>query len=731
MTGKKQIVSFSKFLTMRLLIFFLAFCPLLSLAQVNPVFIYKDNIPYTKLELSGDDMFGFEENGKLGYLDKNLNVVIPAIYEYESISYKSIPFFSGGYVRLKKDGKFGLVNKAGKTVLPFEYETVYAISNMNNYAIVSKPVNSVRKYGLVNMQNKTIIPFEYDDMIADSNLVAVKQSGKWGVLDVAGKKLIPLEYTNSLSLYPKDKIVKTDKDGKTIFIDLTGNIVFEKPKNVYTIMGATQGMILCSVNSKYGFLDLKGNEVIITKYDNAYNFETVGLAKVGRKESSGSYTYKYGYIDKTGKEIIPVNYMETGYFYNGLVYAKDPETNRYGYLDKTGKWAIPATYIWASSFDGTGGAWVKMTDDKYHYINKTGKDLGAFDDKTYKAFNNTGYAIGENTDYPCVLMDNTGKVVKRLTDADGIYTFSEGIAGYKAKGQTKYGFIDYTGKIITPAIYDGFSGFADGLSRVVVTTNGKLKYGYINTSGQVVVPIEYDTLSGYRNGWGIVTKGGKQYFIDKNNNQKDLPRKYDNLVEFNSGFAVGVLKGTNGTNTYYYINTDLKEQFSIVAKEAYSFWDNVAVVKRENDYELMNTKGEVYKTLTGIPTLKFASNDIFTVYKNGKWGYMDKQGEMITQAKYDSCESFKYGYGRFKMNGKWGIVDKSGKEIIEAKYENILPGDNDLFIAYETGKSWGAIDKTGKTIIPPSLYTATPFDKNRILAKLGKTFTVYRSPLIK
>jgi hypothetical protein len=102
---------------------------------------------------------------------------------------------------------------------------------------------------------------------------------------------------------------------------------------------------------------------------------------------------------------------------------------------------------------------------------------------------------------------------------------------------------------------------------------------------------------------------------------------------------------------------------------------------------------------------------------------------MVIAAKYDSCEQFKYGYGRFKLNGKWGILDKNGNEIIEAKYENILSGDNGVFTYYD--KSWGIIDKTGKIVIVPTFYNISPFEKDRALARLGKSYTILKSPLAK
>jgi hypothetical protein len=108
-------------------------------------------------------------------------------------------------------------------------------------------------------------------------------------------------------------------------------------------------------------------------------------------------------------------------------------------------------------------------------------------------------------------------------------------------------------------------------------------------------------------------------------------------------------------------NTQLKEEFSISVKEAYSFWDDVAVVNRTGVYELMNKKGEIFKTLTGVDELKFPTDGMMAAKEKGKWGFMDTKGNWIISAKYDSCDQFRSGYGRVRNSGKWGIVDKTGK----------------------------------------------------------------------
>ena len=93
------------------------------------------------------------------------------------------------------------------------------------------------------------------------------------------------------------------------------------------------------LNSKYGFIDKTGKEVIPLKYDNAFDFSE-GLALVWLNE-------KCGYIDKTGKEVIPIKYYNADSFSEGLASVR--LNGKWGYIDKTGNSSNkPKTWIWST-----------------------------------------------------------------------------------------------------------------------------------------------------------------------------------------------------------------------------------------------------------------------------------------------------------------------------------------------------------------------------------------------
>lgn len=204
--------------------------------------------------------------------------------------------------------------------------------------------------------------------------------------------------------------------------------------------------------------------------------------------------------------------------------------------------------------------------------------------------------------------------------------FSEGLAGISIDG--KCGFIDKTGALIIPAIFDGdfYIGewisympvFKDGLARV----KKDKKFGYINKSGEIAVPFEY--ASAGNDYTGFFTEGlirvsigddeeRKFGFIDTGGNIV-VPLEYSLVLEFSNGLA--------------------------------------AVTKDEG---------------TNFPN----------------WGFIDKTGKLVIPFKYDLGDAWrgysyfnKYGYAvvwqdRWEENEKCGVIDRNGNLIVPYKYNSI------------------------------------------------------------
>ncbi|QZY57530.1 WG repeat-containing protein [Crassaminicella profunda] len=47
-----------------------------------------------------------------------------------------------------------------------------------------------------------------------------------------------------------------------------------------------------------------------------------------------------------------------------------------------------------------------------------------------------------------------------------------------------------------------------------------------------------------------------------------------------------------------------------------------------------------------------------------KYGFINKEGKLIIKAEYDKVRSFSEGLAPVKINGRWGYIDKNGEKIL-------------------------------------------------------------------
>ena len=56
--------------------------------------------------------------------------------------------------------------------------------------------------------------------------------------------------------------------------------------------------------------------------------------------------------------------------------------------------------------------------------------------------------------------------------------------------------------------------------------------------------------------------------------------------------------------------------------------------------------------------------------KNGKYGFVDKQGNVVVDYQYDDAtEQNDYGFAGIKKDGKWGSIDSKGTIVQEPTYD--------------------------------------------------------------
>ncbi len=347
--------------------------------------------------------------------------------------------FSEGLAVIARDGKRGYVNKYGEIVIPLIYDSVdYDIDYYN------EPDPSGGRF--------------------HEGLAAVQKDGKFGYIDTDGNTVIPFAYMASGTF--EDGRAYVSKDGISYgYIDKQGNEI-----TPFIYEGAGYGTELLHFYSEglarvrrpdglFGFIDLNGNEVIPSKYVFALEFsEGWAFATTGDL---------FEYIDTSGEVVLRLDGYDrqVSSFENGLaVVQKD---NKFGAVDKSGALVVPAVYDSMSNFEDNGLAIVEA-DNKFGAVDKSG-ELVIPTIYSGLDFFAKGVGVAYSANSKDVLIDTNGNVVFSNEEEYSFFDvpYNDGLSGLViVRKDGKYGYMDASGKLIVPVIYDWATNFKEGLAWV-------------------------------------------------------------------------------------------------------------------------------------------------------------------------------------------------------------------------------------------------------------------------
>lgn len=173
-------------------------------------------------------------------------------------------WYESNVLRVKKDGKYGLINLDGKQLLNTEYEEISAVSGIKNSIKIKKD----SKYGIVNDEGTIIVENKYADITNlgkddKSGFIVKNDEGKFGVVSYTGSQVLDTKYEGIEKLHVNDLYVIVENQ-KQKLIDKDGNVVlsdgFDK---IQTILANKENGIIFEKDGKFGVMKLTG-EVIIT-----------------------------------------------------------------------------------------------------------------------------------------------------------------------------------------------------------------------------------------------------------------------------------------------------------------------------------------------------------------------------------------------------------------------------------------------------------------------------------
>lgn len=429
------------------------------------------------------------------------------------------------------------------------------------------------------------------------------------------------------------------KNGNWGVINSSGEIIIE-PSNgeMIEIPNKSKGVFVCTydVNTADNSFKTKAinekNQQIFTDYENVFtvqNYDENNNLWYENNVLKVQKNGKFGLINLDGKEILPCEYDNITVLKgvkNSLIIKSD---NKIGMADSNGKVVVPTEYvdIQAIENDSKNGYLVKNSDSKYGVIKSDG--VVALECK-YEAIDNVidnnKYIVKENNSWKVLAEDGTVYLDGKVDNAYGMNN-----------------------------------------ENVIVKQNGK--YGVLNIKTDLKIPFEYDDLAYLCDDKYAAKKDGK-FGIINTNNEVVAEYKYEAI---SMGKLGEYIKAKTSDNNYDYMTKDLAVKFSAGDE---SVVNDFIMIKNGNDIKYYNNKLEE-KSNKDV----YTSNTLFIIKENGKCGFVDKDGKIVVEAKYDDArEQNASGFSAIKKDGKWGSIDQYGNVVIEPEY--ILKNEDNVdFIA--------------------------------------------------
>ena len=604
--------------------------------------IYEDMDYCYGCEVGGDYCFA-KKDGKWGVVDFNNKILLPFAYDHEHRNMRSDEWVTSFY----KNGQQLIINlKTGSEEACSPESAVEKDSTALADGFVR--VRDHDKYGLLNAAGKQILPCRFDYIRYDAAqpggyylpapYVQINENGQWGVADTTGNILIPPVYTSGIDFELGRYFVCERKKGggyTEVLLDKSGKRLLDsdytKIEVAYTYRDSIPYFELLK-NGRYGFYNPASQMLIAPKFDRINSFlfdiqqKNTILVMIGSKE---------GLVDIiTGKAIVPALYDK--------IYGQDSlnkslfivgQEERLGVYDALKKClVVPLKYRYLSftedsdllqaSVNGLNG--LVTTADKIvlpiAYFEIQVLDKGFYLLTTQdSSYNNTFSFYDSKKQLLRKAPDSTVAIYNK--DLAIVNRGGEARLWNPAKDRT------ITGEYSNGGFPEQINYFVNGLS--VTYKNGKA--GVIDTAGKVVIPFKYEGLTSFQKGYALVLSG-KLSVTDK----QDSPNP--NTRDFLSGY------------------------------KHYGFIDSTGRVVIPPDYDLQwNSSLEQYFNDAFLVLFKNGRWG-----ENPGTGLSDRMGNAIVPAEYDNVTPLKDGAGFLvKREKKFGVLSQQGQVILKTEFDNI------------------------------------------------------------
>lgn len=407
------------------------------------------------LDIQAQDLqICIDKKGKVGFADKNGNVIIECAYE------SALPF-SDGRAIVSKGGKYGMIDEVGKVLLPTKYTQITPWTDELDL------VKNGKTMGLADHKGQLILPVKYSHvstpncygkaLIALGGRSVVNEgksymsNAKYGIVDTAGKILIEAKYKGLFEFAFDGTNNKPYHEGKRLLFSyhyITDTLTTDCSylgfaKTGFSIYGS-------------GILDANGNELI-----------QPGLYYFVMQPKDGMVRY-YN---------VKKNNVQCGY--HNLTTGKSFQAAQFtGKLDDISFW----------THGDFKGELAPVNGTTWSFVDKDGQTLkSGFSSILYNEVS-TLWGAKDGSD-KWQVFDCSNKDVAALSGFDDIkFPAHEGDKEvFMVKKNGKYGGVDRQGHVVVP--FDYSASTSNTYDVIIVKKNDK--WGAISPNNEKLIPVEF------------------------------------------------------------------------------------------------------------------------------------------------------------------------------------------------------------------------------------------------
>lgn len=640
--------------------------------KLNNLIVYKRILGKTFLFFLliafSNQIFGADREWKVihsgqfqGLADAEGNIIIPPVYDAIGWSDGSTNVF-GEVIGFMENGTWGLISLRNKKLTNPQFAVLLPDEPGMVKAAIKGKFSNLLFYGLLDDRGEVLIDFNHFSIDKfDHNLLLVAEYRNrnvfYGLIDNSNRTIISKAYSK---VYLSGNLIVGENRGKKKVFDLQGRPIFDFWLDR---VEAKDDGVLVLREGEYGFVENSGRVRYEVKYKSI-------------KDRKSILFNQWIIQDFLTEEEVIVDCDSLSLNMNGIWIAHINHSNHLLYPSQS--------WVFNSASD-------QLVDVRGNYLLiQNQKNL------SWSVYEESGAQVLSGKDQ--IIMDST-------------YMF--------VQNKGRWNVYDYSGQKVNDRTLEEVLGAR--ASRIVAKNHGY--WGWLNASGEMAVKFKYDEIefgikneqfiAKYINNWGVFDFAGS-YIISPEYGDLYAIGNYYVAVK---GSAKRIFS-TSGVLLYTTTGSVTNLNSALLIKEE-AGWGAILpnqefVAPAFDSVELISgfyqlTKGEfismidqegkeIVRLEDQVEKVLEYSEDFFLIKKEGRYGFMDLNGQLRIANRYDSARSFSGGMSAIKLIGKWGFIDKDETLRVQPFYDAVEDFSEGLAIVNVADK-YGIVNQDGDEVV--------------------------------